>query len=429
MAVTAVGVNQQRRQRPRSAIAAGMPPAPGRRPFVCADPGTLGATPAARSPVHDVQARRAGAGKVSCVTVVVLTGATRGIGRAAAIELARRGAEVVLVGRDPERVRLVAEEATTAGGGGRVHGHVCGLSLMSNVRVLADEIRGHHEHVDVLANNAGALFASRKETSEGLEQTFALNHLAPFLLTNLLRDRLAGGRVVTTASGAHRSGRLDLDDLQSQKSYSPRVYGTSKLCNILFTRELARRAPELNANCFHPGVVRTGFAKNENGIWKVIATLGAPFLRSPERGAPPWCGSPYPTTPPTSPGSTSNTNRWSPPATRPRTTTSHGACGNKAPSSSACLPTRAPNAPAQRPPSVISRASGPRPSSVPVCAEGTLLEVASRGIRKPIGLLARAVSVPVATRTRCGSGARARAGRVRRWLSRRRPAARVYRGL
>jgi NAD(P)-dependent dehydrogenase (short-subunit alcohol dehydrogenase family) len=189
------------------------------------------------------------------------------------------------VGRDPERVRLVAEEATTAGGGGRVRGHVSDLSLMSNVRVLADEIRAHHEHVDVLANNAGALFASRKETAEGLEQTFALNHLAPFLLTNLLRDRLAGGHVVTTASGAHRSGRLDLDDLQSEKSYSPRVYGASKLCNILFTRELARRAPELNANCFHPGVVRTGFAKNEKGIWKVIATLGGPFLRSPERGA------------------------------------------------------------------------------------------------------------------------------------------------
>ena len=156
---------------------------------------------------------------------------------------------------------------------------------MSNVRVLADEIRERHERLDVLANNAGALFASRQETSEGLERTFALNHLAPFLLTNLLRDRLTGGRVVTTASGAHRSGRLDLNDLQSRKSYSPRVYGTSKLCNILFTRELARRAPELRANCFHPGVVRTGFAKNEAGIWKVVAKLGAPFLRSPERGA------------------------------------------------------------------------------------------------------------------------------------------------
>ena len=219
------------------------------------------------------------------MTVVVLTGATRGIGRAAAIELARRRAEVALVGRDPERVRLVAEEAAAAGGGGRVHGHVADLALMSNVRALADEIRDRYEHVDVLANNAGALFASRKETSEGFEQTFALNHLAPFLLTNLLRDRLVGGRVVTTASDAHKSGRLDLDDLQSEKSYSARVYGTSKLCNILFTRELARRAPELHANCFHPGVVRTGFAKNETGIWKVVATLGAPFFRSPERGA------------------------------------------------------------------------------------------------------------------------------------------------
>jgi NAD(P)-dependent dehydrogenase (short-subunit alcohol dehydrogenase family) len=222
---------------------------------------------------------------VRCVTVVVLTGATRGIGRAAAIELARRGAAVALVGRDPERVRLVAEEATAAGDGGRVQGHVADLVLMSNVRALADEIRERYERVDVLANNAGALFASRKETPEGFEQTFALNHLAPFLLTNLLRDRLAGGRVVTTASDAHKSGRLDLDDLQSEKSYSAREYGTSKLCNILFTRELARRAPELHANCFHPGVVRTGFAKNETGIWKVVATLGAPFFRSPERGA------------------------------------------------------------------------------------------------------------------------------------------------
>ncbi len=195
------------------------------------------------------------------MTVVVLTGATRGIGRAAAIELVRRGAEVALVGRDPARVRLVADEAEAAGGIGRVHAHVADLTLMSNVRVLADEIRERHEHVDVLANNAGALFPSRKETPEGFERTFALNHLAPFLLTNLLRDRLAGGRVVTTASNAHKSGRLVLDDLQSEKSYSARAYGTSKLCNVLFTRELARRAPELHANCFHPGVVRTGFAK------------------------------------------------------------------------------------------------------------------------------------------------------------------------
>jgi len=220
------------------------------------------------------------------MTLVLLTGATRGIGRAAAIELARQGAEVALVGREPERVRAVAREARAAGGGAPVHEHVADLTLMAEVRALAEDVRASYEQVDVLANNAGALFASRKQTSEGLERTFALNHLAPFLLTNLLRDRLRGGRVVTTASDAHESGRLDLDDLQSEKSYAAmRVYGTSKLCNVLFTRELARRAPELHANCFHPGVVRTGFAKNENGIWKVLTTLAGPFFRSPERGA------------------------------------------------------------------------------------------------------------------------------------------------
>jgi retinol dehydrogenase-12 len=220
------------------------------------------------------------------VTFVLLTGATRGIGRAATIELARQGAELALVGREAERVKTVAEEARVAGGGAAVHEHVADLTLMSEVRALAEQVQGRYEHIDVLANNAGALFASRKETSEGLERTFALNHLAPFLLTNLLRDHLAGGRVVTTASDAHKAGLLDLSDLQSEKSYAAmRVYGTSKLCNILFTREFAKRAPELHANCFHPGVVRTGFGKNENGIWRALTTLGAPFLRPPQRGA------------------------------------------------------------------------------------------------------------------------------------------------
>jgi NAD(P)-dependent dehydrogenase (short-subunit alcohol dehydrogenase family) len=223
---------------------------------------------------------------VRTVTLVLITGATRGIGEAAAIELARQGAEVALVGRDAARVSAVAGRARATGGGAGVHEHVADLTLMSEVRRLADEVSERYERVDVLANNAGALFASRKDTSEGFERTFALNHLAPFLLTSLLRERLAGGRVVTTASDAHTAGRLDLDDLQSQGAYAAmRVYGTSKLCNILFTRELARRAPELHANCFHPGVVRTGFGKNENGIWRVLTTLGAPFFRSPQRGA------------------------------------------------------------------------------------------------------------------------------------------------
>jgi NAD(P)-dependent dehydrogenase (short-subunit alcohol dehydrogenase family) len=222
------------------------------------------------------------------MTLVVVTGATRGIGRAAAIELARRGAEVAVDGREPERVQAVAAEARAAadGSAGGLHEYVADLAQMSEVRRLASELRERHARIDVLANNAGAMFASRHVTSDGFEQTFALNHLAPFLLTNLLRDRLGGGRVVTTASDAHEQGRLDLDDLQSERGFSAmRVYGTSKLCNILFTRELARRAPELRANCFHPGVVRTGFGKNDGGIWRVLTTIGGPFFRSPERGA------------------------------------------------------------------------------------------------------------------------------------------------
>jgi retinol dehydrogenase-12 len=220
------------------------------------------------------------------VTLVVLTGATRGIGRAAAIEIARQGAELALVGREPERVRAVAGEAAATGGGAPVHEHVADLTSMAEVRALAEDLLARYEHIDVLANNAGALFASRGVTSEGFERTFALNHLAPFLLTNLLRERLGGARVVTTASDAHKAGHLDLQDLQAERSYAAmRVYGTTKLCNILFTRELAKRTSELRANCFHPGVVRTGFGKNENGIWKLLTTLGGPFFRSPQRGA------------------------------------------------------------------------------------------------------------------------------------------------
>src|SRR5271163_3376782 len=221
------------------------------------------------------------------MTFVLLTGATRGIGQAAAVELAKEGTELALVGRDAERVQAVAREARAAGGGSApVHEHVADLALMADVRTLAEEVRERYGQIDVLANNAGALFASRNLTTEGFEQTFALDHLAPFLLTNLLLDRLAGGRVVTTASDAHKAGRLDLEDLQSEKSYAAmRVYGTAKLCNILFTRELAKRAPQLHANCFHPGVVRTGFGKNENGLLRALTTIGGPFLRSPRRGA------------------------------------------------------------------------------------------------------------------------------------------------
>jgi NAD(P)-dependent dehydrogenase (short-subunit alcohol dehydrogenase family) len=220
---------------------------------------------------------------------VILTGATRGIGRAAAIGLAAQGAELGLVGRDPARVRATAEEARATAGGAPVHEHVADLAQMGEVRRLAAELLEAYPRIDVLANNAGAMFTSRHVTPDGFEQTFALNHLAPFLLTNLLLQRLtaSGGRVVTTASDAHRGGVLDLDDLQSERGRfrAGRVYGTTKLCNVLFTRELQRRNPVIAANCFHPGVIRSGFGKNDGALVRIGLTLVGPFLRSPESGA------------------------------------------------------------------------------------------------------------------------------------------------
>jgi NAD(P)-dependent dehydrogenase (short-subunit alcohol dehydrogenase family) len=223
------------------------------------------------------------------VPTVIVTGATRGIGRAAAVELARGGAELGVVGRDASRVRATAQEARAAGGGAEVREHVADLERMDEVHRLAAELLETYPRIDVLANNAGAMFTSRHVTPDGFERTFALNHLSAFLLTNLLLDRLteSGARVVTTASDAHRGGVLDLDDLQSARGrFRPgRVYGTSKLCNVLFTRELQRRNPAIAANCFHPGVIRTGFGKNDGLLARVTLTLAGPFLRSPESGA------------------------------------------------------------------------------------------------------------------------------------------------
>jgi retinol dehydrogenase-12 len=219
--------------------------------------------------------------------VVVLTGATRGIGHAAAVELARRGAELALVGRDAARVAATAAEARDAGGGAPVHEHVADLARMGEVARLAGELQQAYPRIDVLANNAGAMFTSRHVTEDGFEQTFALNHLAPFLLMARLRHNLPeGGRVVTTASDAHKGADLDLDDLQAEHGFrAGKVYGRSKLCNVLFTRALQRRHPEFAVNCFHPGVIRTGFGKNDGALARISLTLAAPFLASPEKGA------------------------------------------------------------------------------------------------------------------------------------------------
>jgi NAD(P)-dependent dehydrogenase (short-subunit alcohol dehydrogenase family) len=224
--------------------------------------------------------------------MVVLTGATRGIGQAAAVQLAERGADLALVGRDSERVADVVREARAAAPGAvSIDGYTADLAQLDEVRRLAAEVKASYPRIDVLANNAGAKFDAKHVTSDGYEQTFALNHLAPFLLTGLLIDELqaAGGRVVTTSSDAHQRADLDLDDLMFERErFRPwRAYGNSKLCNILFTRELQRRYPELTANCFHPGVIRTGFGKNDGTFSRISMAIAGPFFGSPDKGARP----------------------------------------------------------------------------------------------------------------------------------------------
>lgn len=223
-------------------------------------------------------------------SVIVVTGASSGIGAAAAVELARRRARVVPVGRDERRLEAVAERIAAEGEGAVEEPLRADFASLADVRRLAADLRERHERIDVLVNNAGTLAGRRELTEDGHERTFAVNHLAPFLLTNLLLDRLAaagGGRIVTTSSDAHHSGRIDFDDLDGARSWSTwRSYANSKLANVLFTHELARRlhGTGATANCFHPGVIRTRLGRGASPIalgWKLVK----PFFGSPERGA------------------------------------------------------------------------------------------------------------------------------------------------
>jgi NAD(P)-dependent dehydrogenase (short-subunit alcohol dehydrogenase family) len=223
--------------------------------------------------------------------VVVATGATSGIGEAAATRLAERGARIVFVARDPARAQATLAKLNKAAPGLEHRVHLADLSLMAETRRVAAEIATAEPRIDVLLNNAGAVFTRRMVTSEGLELTFALNHMAYFVLTQGLMERLtasAPARIVSTASAAHQGARLDFDDLQSSRSFSTMgAYGRSKLCNILFTRELARRLAGVGvtANCLHPGVVATRFGENAGGLLGVMMPLVRRLSISPERGA------------------------------------------------------------------------------------------------------------------------------------------------
>lgn len=223
--------------------------------------------------------------------VALVTGATNGIGRVTARELARMGARVLLVARDRARGDATAAEIREASGGRAPDVLLADLSSRSEVRRLAREVRGRATRLDLLVNNAGAIFAERELSADGLEMTFALNHLASFLLTLELLPLLERGlasRIVNVSSVAHRRGSIDFDDLQGQRGYSMwRAYQQSKLANVLFTRELARRLAGrgMTTNALHPGAVASGFGRNGRGFFSRLVVLGAPFLASPEKGA------------------------------------------------------------------------------------------------------------------------------------------------
>jgi NAD(P)-dependent dehydrogenase (short-subunit alcohol dehydrogenase family) len=222
---------------------------------------------------------------------VVITGATSGIGEVAALTLAKIGARIVAVARSRQRGDATLAQLRSSAPGVAHAIHFADLSRLNEMKRVAAQIADQESRIDVLINNAGAIFATRQLTEDGLERTFALNHMAYFVVTAGLRERLlASGpsRIINTASAAHLGANLDFDDLQSAKSYmAMKTYGRSKLCNILFTRELARRlrGSGVTTNCLHPGFVATRFGDQSGGLISRFVWLAKFFAMSPTKGA------------------------------------------------------------------------------------------------------------------------------------------------
>jgi NAD(P)-dependent dehydrogenase (short-subunit alcohol dehydrogenase family) len=224
--------------------------------------------------------------------ICLVTGATNGIGKATAQALAQMGATVVIVGRDAQKAEQVTGEIRAASGNQNVDWLLADLSAQQEVRRLAGEFMSKYPHLHVLLNNAGGTFTTRQVSVDGIEMTFALNHLAYFLLTNLLLDTIkasAPARIINVSSDAHSGGKIDFENLQGERSYSSfGPYGNSKLANILFTTELARRleGTGVTVNALHPGLTSTGFGKNNPGLLMKIMGAVIPLIaRSPEKGA------------------------------------------------------------------------------------------------------------------------------------------------
>ena len=220
---------------------------------------------------------------------VVITGATTGIGRAAAEELARQGARIVFTARDAAKAGATLAQLKAIAPGAQHDWVLADLTTIAAMKACGAALATKAGRIDVLVNNAGAIFDHREVTTDGLEKTFAVNHMAYFVVTEALRPNLAPrARIVSTASGAHAAGRLDFADLQSAQRYSAMTaYGTSKLCNILWTCAFSRRLAStgVTANCFHPGGVNTGFADNTTGLLRTVMGLVKPFMLTPQKGA------------------------------------------------------------------------------------------------------------------------------------------------
>jgi NAD(P)-dependent dehydrogenase (short-subunit alcohol dehydrogenase family) len=220
----------------------------------------------------------------------MITGASSGIGLYTALALARTGMHIVMAGRDRARTEAARRFVTGRSGSDRVDIVLADFSRLSEVRRLTAEIVSAYDRLDVLVNNAGLFSPRYRLSADGFELTFAVNHLAPFLLTNLLLERIkasAPARVVTVASDAHRRNRIDVGDPTRRRDWTMmKAYGHSKLCNILFTRELAARLDprDVVATCLHPGLVATAIGQR-GGLVELGWRLLRPFMTSPEKGA------------------------------------------------------------------------------------------------------------------------------------------------